>query len=289
MAFRSLTRFSRRSFLAAGALAAQEVGEAPEKPIEFICPMDPEVRQKGPGRCPRCNMKLVAGLPDPLEYRVDLAVPKPIRAGKSVPLRFTVVYPQVHPKTGKPVRDFEIVHEKLFHLFLVSEDLEVFDHVHPEKDFGPEFSLDYAFPKPGMYRLMCDYYPLGATPQITVKTLYVAAGPGGAIPPLPSNTQVTLRTEPEKPLAGEKTRLYFTISPVEKLVPWLGAWGHVLIASADTVDLIHTHPFIADGGERMQFNAIFPRPGRHRVWVQFDRAGLVNTVRFDVPVTELTV
>jgi len=281
MAFRSLTR---RSFLAAGALAAQELAEPPEKPVEFICPMDPDVRQKGPGRCPRCNMKLVAGLPDPIEFRVDLAAPRPIRAGKSATLRFHVI----HPKTGKPVRDFEIVHEKLFHLFLVSEDLEVFDHVHPEKDFGPEFTLDYAFPKPGMYRLMCDYYPLGATPQITVKTLFVAPGPGGAIPPLPSNTRVNLRTEPEKPVAGEKTRLYFTLSPANDLVPWLGAWGHVLLASADTVDLIHTHPFIADGGERMQFNVIFPRPGRHRVWVQFERAGVVNTARFDVPVSELT-
>jgi hypothetical protein len=98
---------------------------------------------------------------------------------------------------------------------------------------------------------------------------------------------VELRTEPEQPIAGMKTRLYFQLSPDKGLVPWLGAWGHLLAASADTIDLIHTHPFLADGVARMQFNVIFPRPGRHRVWVQFDREGVVNTVPFDVTAAAL--
>jgi hypothetical protein len=139
-----------------------------------------------------------------------------------------------------------------------------------------------------MYRLMADYYPLNATPQLTVKTLFVAAGERNMpIPALPSNTQVQLTTEPAQAIAGEKTRLYFTLNPASGLTPWLGAWGHVLVASADTVDLIHTHPFIADGGARMQFNVIFPRPGKHKVWVQFERAGLVNSAGFDVDVKAL--
>ena len=29
----------------------------------FVCPMDPEVRSKGPGKCPRCGMTLVPGIP----------------------------------------------------------------------------------------------------------------------------------------------------------------------------------------------------------------------------------
>jgi len=52
-------------------------------------------------------------------------------------------------------------------------------------------------------------------------------------------------------------------------------------------DLIHTHPFIADGGEKMQFNVIFPRPVPHRVWMQFERQGVVNTSSFYVDVTAL--
>lgn len=279
---------------AASTLEAQQAtkpgpGEdPPEKPVEFVCPMDPEVRAKGPGKCPRCGMKLLAGLPDPMEFRVDLATaPRPVRAGEPAELRLAVI----HPKTQKPVRDFELIHERPFHLFVVSEDLSVFAHEHPEPPVvgGPaEFTLKWTFPKPGLYRLMADYYPLGATPQLTVKTLYVAAGKANtAIAPLSSNTTVEFATEPGQAIAGEKTRLYFTLNPATDLTPWLGAWGHVLVASADTVDLIHTHPFIADGGARMQFNVIFPRPGRHKVWVQFERAGLVNSAAFELDVKPL--
>lgn len=278
-----MTRRGLIGVLASGAMA-QEIAEPPENPVEFVCPMDKDVTAKTPGKCPRCGMKLVAGLPDFVEYHINLrTAPKPVRAGVPAKLTFVVT----DPRTGKAVRDFEVVHEKLFHLFVVSGDLEVFAHEHPEKDFGPEFELTWTFPKPGMYRLMADYFPLGGTPQITVQTLFVAPGPGAPLPPLESNTEVRLETEPAKPIAGMRTRLYFTLTPANELVPWLGAWGHVLVASRDTVDLIHTHPFIATGSERMQFNVIFPRPGQHRVWVQFERAGVVNSHQFDVAVSAL--
>jgi hypothetical protein len=284
------TELTRRAILAVPLAAAAQspapvavTAEPPEKPVEFICPMDPDVRSPKPSRCPRCGMKLIAGLPDFVEFRVRLAAARTPRAGSPADLRFTVV----DPRNRKPVRDFEIIHEKLFHLFIVSEDLEVFAHEHPVKGFGPEFDFTWTFPKPGLYRLMCDYYPLGATPQITVKTISVAPGQAQPPPPLESNTRVTLETEPAEPIAGMRTRLYFTLDPATGIQPWLGAWGHLLVASADTVDLIHTHPFIADGGAKMQFNVIFPRPGRHRVWVQFERAGMVNSARFDVTAAAL--
>jgi len=50
---------------------------------------------------------------------------------------------------------------------------------------------------------------------------------------------------------------------------------------------MHDHPAIADGGPEMQFNVIFPRARTYRVWVQFQRKGVVNTAFFDIPVAEL--
>lgn len=66
----------------------------------------------------------------------------------------------------------------------------------------------------------------------------------------------------------------------------------MLAVSDDLIDLIHEHPFLADGDleiqfRQIQFNLIFPRARTYRVWVQFQRLGVVNTVHFDVPVRAL--
>ncbi len=61
----------------------------------------------------------------------------------------------------------------------------------------------------------------------------------------------------------------------------------MLAASDDLIDLIHEHPFLADGGSQIQFNVIFPRARTYRMWVQFQRQGVVNTAHFDVPVSAL--
>ena len=60
----------------------------------------------------------------------------------------------------------------------------------------------------------------------------------------------------------------------------------MLVASDDLIELIHTHPFIADGGPQMQLNIHFPRAQTYRIRVQFQRQGVVNTAQFDVPVND---
>jgi hypothetical protein len=98
---------------------------------------------------------------------------------------------------------------------------------------------------------------------------------------------VELVTEPPQPIAGMKTLLFFHIKPGDGIEKYIGAWGHMLVASDDLIDLIHDHPFIADGGPQMQFNIIFPRARTYKIWVQFQRNGVVNTASFTVPVAEL--
>jgi hypothetical protein len=61
----------------------------------------------------------------------------------------------------------------------------------------------------------------------------------------------------------------------------------MLAASDDRIDLIHEHPFDGSGGPEVQFDVIFPRARTYRIWVQFQRNGVVNTTRFDVPVRAL--
>jgi Heavy metal binding domain len=269
-------------FLLAAVAAAQD--------SVYVCPMDPDVRSSQPGLCPRCGMKLVAGLPEPVEYHMDMAIaPRLIGAGEKVKLSFTVR----DPWKARPVTRFQAIHERLFHLFVVSQNLEFFAHGHPAMHPDGAFSHEIAFPTPGMYRLLADFYPDGATPQLIAKTLIVpgAAPPAASLgrdysPKDANNLRVELATEPAQPMAGINTLLSFRLAPADGLEPYLGAWGHMLAASDDLIDLIHTHPFRANG-PLVQFNVEFPRARTYRVWVQFQRKGVVNTARFDLPVTRL--
>lgn len=292
---------NRRAFLvglAACAVAQQSTrpvapaNNPPEPPLEFICPMHPDVRSGQPGRCPRCGMDLVANLPDRVEYPLHLRLtPSSLHPGGAVQMAFTVT----DPKTGNRVSDFQVIHEKLYHLFIVSQDLQYFIHDHPEQGSDGVFRFNTVLPKAGMYRVLSDFYPQGGTPQLIVKTIVVpgaSIAPGARLMPELSpkqsgNMQVSLTMQPEQPIAGAKTLLFFHLDPADGVEPYLGAWSHMLATSDDLIDITHDHPFIADGGPVMQFNMIFPRPRVYRLWVQFQRKGMVNTAIFDVPVSEL--
>lgn len=263
----------------------------PSKDPVYVCPMDPDVRSHNPGTCRRCGMNLVAGIPDPVEFHLDVdTLPRPPQVGQPAALQFLIH----DPWKDRPVSNYNVVHEKLFHAFVVSEDLQFFTHSHPRFVADGVFQLPITFPKAGMFRVLGDFYPEGATPQLTTQTVFV---PGTAPPPVTltkddspkssENIRVSLVTIPDQAVAGMRTQLRFTIDPAEGLEKYLGAWAHMLVASNDLIDMIHQHPFRVDEQQMVEFEVVFPRPQVYRVWVQFQRKGVVNTVHFDVPVTSL--
>ena len=243
-------------------------------------------------------MTLVAGIPDPHEFPVRITTsPKIMKPGEETLLTFHIE----DPLTTKTVHDFEIMHEKLFHLFLISQDMQFFQHVHPIMQADGAFDLDVKFPHPGLYRVLSDFYPKGGTPQLVANTLFVTGAgmkmtPAKLTPDLApnktANLEVSLVTDPPQPIAGLKTLMFFRLTPNDGIEPYIGAMGHMLAASSDLIDLMHTHPFLVtdpEGGsvKQIQFNLIFPREGVYRVWVQFQRRGVVNTAVFNIPVTVL--
>lgn len=105
------------------------------------------------------------------------------------------------------------------------------------------------------------------------------------------NSRVELKLTPEHIVAGQKALMVLRITPDEGIEPYLGAWGHMLAASSDLIDMMHNHSFEAIDAKgkafkELPFNVTFPRAGAYRVWVQFQRQGVVNTVAFDIPVDE---
>jgi hypothetical protein len=253
--------------------------------------MDPDVRASHPGTCTRCGMALVQGVPDLIEYPLDLGIePSVPRAAENTRLTFALT----DPRTRQPVRRFEIVHEQFYHAFVVSDDLSFFLHAHPVRQSDEDFHLDVRFPKPGMYRVLSDFYPVGGTPQLIPSTVIVPGGRNSEraamqpdlSPKQTENANVKLKLVSQV-TAGARTSMRFTLSPNDGLEPYLGTWGHMLAASADLIDMMHSHPFsVTDtrSTKELEFDMAFPRPGIYRVWLQFKRLGVVNTVAFNIPV-----
>jgi hypothetical protein len=265
-------------------------------PQDYYCPMDRNYRSDKPGKCPICGMTLVVGVPDQTEYPLDVHIkPARFKVGQKV----TIEMQAKDPATGKVVDKFDIMHEKRFHLFLISNDMTFFAHVHPTLAKDGTLRYETAFPKPGMYRLLGDFYPTGGVPQLIAETVFV---PGSA-EDIPSfdptilkpdieaqkgeNTTMEVELSPAQPIVGEKTLIEIKLKPADGLEKYIGAWAHMMAASDDLVDTLHEHPFSADGGDTMYFNVIFPRARTYRVWIQFQRKGVVNTVAVNIPVTEL--
>jgi hypothetical protein len=251
--------------------------------------MDPDIRAYTAGACRRCGMKLVAGIPDPVAFHLDVrAVPAAPRPGQPSVLQFLVH----DPWKDRPVRNFNIVHERLFHAFVVSEDLEFFAHGHPLLVADGVFQYPIVFPEAGIFRVLADFYPESATPQLTTTTVIVpgmAPGPARVghdySPKRGTNIGVSLESIPEAPVAGNRTQLRVTLDAESGLQKYLGAWGHLLAVSDDLIDMMHEHPYRGDGGSQIEFALVFPRARPYRIWMQFQRDGVVNTVRFDVPVS----
>jgi Heavy metal binding domain len=283
-----MKHISRRCFLATGAL----VPVLHAQNVVYQCPMDPDIRSNKEGVCSRCGMKLRSGIPEPEEFPVDLKLmPRVPRAGAKTQLEFTIR----DPHNDRQIVHFEIVHEKLFHMFVVGRDLQFFLHDHPVFGEDAKFRYELAFPKPGLYRILADFFPEGATPQLIARTVIVPGEPRLPAPALTrdystkkaENLEVSLTADPLEPIAGQKTMMFFHLKPADGIEKYVGAWGHMLAASDDGIDLIHTHPVIADGGPEMQFNVYFPRERVYRIWVQFQRYGVVNTAHFDLSIQDL--
>jgi hypothetical protein len=234
-------------------------------------------------------MTLVEGVMDTLEYPVHLeSNPERLIANEAARLTFHLT----DPRTQQAVTRYEVVHEKLYHVFVVSQDLKFFLHTHPERTQNEDFHLDLKFPKSGLYRVLSDFYPTGGTPQLIINTVAVP-GPDLSLdipqlspdlaPQKDQNVGASIVLAPQRVVAGAKSRMALHLSPGDGLEPYLGAMAHMLIASADLMDMIHNHPFTVSGPD-LQFNMIFPRAGVYRVWVQVQRKGVVNTLAFNIPV-----
>jgi hypothetical protein len=299
--------------LAASTVLAQNPGPGSVQPpagaqgvaTPYMCPMHPDVVTAAPGKCPRCNMDLVPGSPLALpDFKLKVqTTPRVLKVGQPITFRFSVH----HPITGEQSREFAVVHDKLFHLFVISRDLEEFAHVHPERQADGSFTIEHTLPKPGHYKLFADFLPLGGGAQITgypiatvgvetdLKASTARLTPDATLAKTAAGVRVEILNERATILGGEEVDLVFrftdekTDAPIMDLEKYLGAFGHLVILSEDMTEYVHAHPreetqpdpnAPTAGGPDVLFDALLPKPGRYRAWLQFQRKGVLSTVSF---------
>jgi hypothetical protein len=248
-------------------------------------------------------------MPAMTNYNVNVQFdPATPQAGKSTNLSLIVT----EQKVGEPIKQFDIIHDKLMHLIIVdSKDLSHFAHIHPElnKETGI-FHITHTFSKAGRYKMWIDAKPKGGIQILTAFAFNVKGQPVHSPSDIrPDKTfqkkvitdvqsyQITLNFHQEHLSAGRDTKMTFEIrdangNPIRNLEPLMAAGGHCVIIGAKGHEFLHVHPAeeINDvaswrGGPSISFMANFPKPGLYRAWGQFQHEGRLITAdfTFEVP------
>jgi hypothetical protein len=286
----------------------------PNRLARFQCPMHDGIVAEAAGVCLLCGMPLVPFRRAPaavlhaadFEMRLSTAPPRGAVAGAPTDLRFTPLW------RGSLLRGLMTIHEHPLHLIVVSADLAFFDHVHPTLQPDGSLALSYRFPRPGPYLLFAEITPGGERAQVFRLPVAVRAPAGEPEPtmidppiePSPSLSKTVdddvrltaeLRFQPRTPVAGLETHFLLRLredgAPVNDLEPYLGAMAHGIFISEDTNTAVHCHPEqlsplspAARGGPDIPFATFFPRPGRYKLWIQFQRRAETHVVSYVVDV-----
>lgn len=227
--------------------------------------------------------------------QAKLTAPKNLNANQPIKLAI-----DIQDAAGKPVNKFDIFQEKLMHLIVVSEDLEYFDHLHPDYKENGRFELSANFPQPGEYTLFSDYKPSGQKESLSLTKISI---PGSV--PLPkslskyektktiSDTKVSLNISEPKIKAGQDIHLTFDLKdnknqPIKDLQPYLGEKGHLVIIKSSSPltasDYIHAHAMKNTTDGKIEFHTQLPKSGTYKMWMQFNQNGKIKTADFWVNV-----
>ena len=237
---------------------------------------------------------------------VDNGLTLELRRGELPRARRTELALKVVDSRGRPVRDFEVEHDKRMHLILVRRDLTGFQHLHPKLADDGEWSTPVTVPDAGSYRVFADFKRGGQ--NHTLAADLAVDGELDSRPLAPPTTTADAGDGYEVELtgarskAGEEAELGFTVRRGGERVAvqdYLGAKGHLVALRAGDLAYLHVHPVEAGhgkeadehgaqddgaghaaGGEPIRFMTEFPSDGRYGLFLQFKHGGTVHTAAF---------
>jgi hypothetical protein len=196
----------------------------------------------------------------------------------------------IESSSGRPVTEFDRVHEKRLHLIVLRRDLTGYQHLHPTLDRDSGTWRTRVELTPGTWRVFADFTPTGWEALTLAEDLFV---PGDFAPaPAPEDSRTDTVDGYEVTLAGDTapgtdTLLGLRVTrdgePVTDLQPYLGAHGHLVAIRAGDLGYLHVHPE-EDGssGPEVEFATSFPTHGTYRLFFDFKHGDEVRTADFTV-------
>lgn len=232
-----------------------------------------------------------------LRFTVGFDRPEQMQPNQNITLSFDVF----NAANGSASTLFQKFYEKEAHLIIVDNDLQYFNHIHPQR-VGNTFTVTTQFPKAGSYRAYLTYQPVGAVEQQVAFSFPV--GVGSVTPGVTHRTQdqTLLKTFGNYTSAlaindgltaaamqsGKETLSFFirnaqSNEPVTTLKPYLGAFGHLVMIHTKDYSYIHVHPVGPEpkpdqsSGPEVQFQPMpltdTVKPGVYRLFAEFNPEG----------------
>ena len=236
-------------------------------------------------------------------FRAELKS-EPAEIVPNQPVKLTIT---VRNEANTIVKDLQIVHEKLMHLILVSDDLSEFNHIHPEMQADGTLTVNFTFKNGGRYFAFADYMPKDSTQIVDRLPIEIAGNERAAIPlkvddkleKTVENLRVVMKPDSELE-SNKEMMLNFSVmdattnKSVTDLENYLGEKAHFVVISQDLRDFVHAHPMsMDDTKDKMSANAVlpdvsahvtFPNDGIYKIFVEMKRQGKVLTIPFVVNV-----
>ena len=218
---------------------------------------------------------------------------------------------------GRPVRDFEVEHEKRMHLIVARRDLTGFQHLHPKLGGDGEWTTPVTVADAGSYRVFADFKRAGKNHTLAADLAVDGPVDFRAMPAASPTAETAggyeVRVDAGSATAGREAELGFTVTRAGREVAvddYLGAKGHLVALREGDLAYLHVHPVEAGrgeaeadaeaeaghaeeegaahdegGGDPVRFATEFPSDGRYRLFLQFKHKGKVRTAAFTQNVT----
>jgi hypothetical protein len=274
--------FTRRTLLGAGSLALLSplLGACEDMPSMIMPTGDGTTAQAG-------------------DMTLKPVSPTSLASGQPTGFAFQVM------KDRKPFTDFVEDMTKKMHFYAVRTDLTGYQHLHPEMAGDGTWTTQLAAMEPGTWRFYTAFtansggnhtqYLLGQ--QVTVEGA-MAARP---LPPPATTAQsdgytltmadTKITSDMYKP-QSIKVDITMDGMAVMDLQPYLGARAHLTAIRSGDMMFAHMHPQDMDMGSSgsaaetptLSFEAMFPKDGDWRLFLQFQTMGTLHLAEFTLAV-----